>query len=913
MALDTPLEQIESLYIGYFGRAGEPDGVDFWLGQLNSGSMSLAQIAASFSVQPEAKAEYAFLAHPELAGQNPGSIPAFITEVYQNLFHRAPDAEGLAFWTAELASRATDPAAIGQFILDVISGAYGEGGSAADQATLENKVEAAGYFTTQLSDAGIGGTHVDANGNVVLDDNVFQPAHSAVNNVTDDPATVTASEQATDAFLDQTAAVQDFTSATPETLLGTDGNDVFSGIVDRTNALDQGTYQTADSAQGGEGHDTMNLTVLNSNTAVLLHGQSVEEVSVTNFQNVTFDAHDMDSLEAVSLVNAGGSATFNGVQTNVTEVSITSPSVSNGTLGVHLDASIDAPEALTVDVNLKGAGNWTLDYDHSGGATFADDLITDLNIHAEANNGLTFNDSNVLSNLTVDGSGSLVIDLLNEVALTNVDASQLQGDFTVDNTVNLAHDLTFAGAQGDNSANFDTYDGAAHNLTVTSQGGDDDFYATMDDQGGTVSFDVGAGDNYVEVDDVGADANVTVTALGGDDDIDVDLDNQGGTVTIDAGDGGVIGDSQTVYVQDAGGATVGITTGAGVDYASITGLTGGATGTTLTASLGAGDDTADISGAIGDGTTIDGGDGDDTLRVNASDIDGGAGNDLDAAHITSIENLMVSGASANDIAFTDAAGFSNITFTNDTGHNITINELVAGATVAFQTDQTGALTLDGLTSAPDGALNISLASDFSPGGAVTVTDFGTVNFSLAGNGTDLDLTGTDTSIDAEIISFKNADADPTHAQATVTFDWSQAGDVVDSVTTLDFSGAANTLITGTLDTDLTHGVTINLGDFNAGSSITLDAAAAANADTLVFDDVTKDTGISVSQFQADDAAGHDILNLSNYNLASANLNFNDNGADTIISFEADGHNVDITLVGVTGVDSAELIAHNIVL
>jgi Ca2+-binding RTX toxin-like protein len=194
MAIDTTLEQIESLYIGYFGRAGEPDGTNYWVGRLESG-YTLAEAAASFSVQAEAINEYPYLAHPELV--NPGS---FVDDVYQNLFNRAPDAEGRAYWVDQLEARSGDPAAVGQFILDVISGAYGPEGSPADQATLENKVEAASYFTAELAEAGIGGTHVE-DGHDVLDANLVGPAHGAVSGVTNDPATVDASEAATDAFI----------------------------------------------------------------------------------------------------------------------------------------------------------------------------------------------------------------------------------------------------------------------------------------------------------------------------------------------------------------------------------------------------------------------------------------------------------------------------------------------------------------------------------------------------------------------------------------------------------------------------------------------------------------------------------------------------------------------------------------
>jgi len=58
MATFTTAQHIvESLYVGYFGRAGDPAGTNYWAGLLNSGQMTTAQIASSFSVQSEATAK----------------------------------------------------------------------------------------------------------------------------------------------------------------------------------------------------------------------------------------------------------------------------------------------------------------------------------------------------------------------------------------------------------------------------------------------------------------------------------------------------------------------------------------------------------------------------------------------------------------------------------------------------------------------------------------------------------------------------------------------------------------------------------------------------------------------------------------------------------------------------------------
>lgn len=76
------LDLTEALYVGYFGRAGDPGGDTYWLNELNNGGISEKGMAASFSVQPEAIALYSFLANPSAATE--AQINSFIAAVYKS-------------------------------------------------------------------------------------------------------------------------------------------------------------------------------------------------------------------------------------------------------------------------------------------------------------------------------------------------------------------------------------------------------------------------------------------------------------------------------------------------------------------------------------------------------------------------------------------------------------------------------------------------------------------------------------------------------------------------------------------------------------------------------------------------------------------------------------------------------------
>jgi len=180
----------EALYIGYFGRAGDPVGDAYWLNQLNSGIISVSGAAASFSVQAESTALYPFLANS--VGASQAQIVSFIDSVYQDLFNRAPDSGGLSYWQNYLSTHAGNPQAVGAFILAVVNGAQNTS-LGPDQTTIADKVAVAEYLTQSFTTAGIkfsGSTSA-----------AYAEAHSVISTVTSDPSTVTAAEASIHAWI----------------------------------------------------------------------------------------------------------------------------------------------------------------------------------------------------------------------------------------------------------------------------------------------------------------------------------------------------------------------------------------------------------------------------------------------------------------------------------------------------------------------------------------------------------------------------------------------------------------------------------------------------------------------------------------------------------------------------------------
>jgi Ca2+-binding RTX toxin-like protein len=84
------------LYQAAFGRAAEPSGLGYWMAALDRGAAQ-QEVAAGFTHSQEFAIRY-----------GSADLPGFVTQLYANVLHRAPDEGGLAFHVGTLASGAAD-------------------------------------------------------------------------------------------------------------------------------------------------------------------------------------------------------------------------------------------------------------------------------------------------------------------------------------------------------------------------------------------------------------------------------------------------------------------------------------------------------------------------------------------------------------------------------------------------------------------------------------------------------------------------------------------------------------------------------------------------------------------------------------------------------------------------------------
>jgi hypothetical protein len=189
----TPAQEIAGIYVGYFGRAPDPDGFEFWKDQFTqalsngqSTDQALQNIANSFAPQPETIALYPFLAAPfhRHSPTELSQVENLVVSIYGNLFDRTPAQtdSGVEYWAHEVLKGLVP---LGQAILDIANGALG-----VDSSTILNKITVADYFESAYAKAGLAFSAL--------------PAHSIIMGVTADPTSVNSAEVAIDALVSVT-------------------------------------------------------------------------------------------------------------------------------------------------------------------------------------------------------------------------------------------------------------------------------------------------------------------------------------------------------------------------------------------------------------------------------------------------------------------------------------------------------------------------------------------------------------------------------------------------------------------------------------------------------------------------------------------------------------------------------------
>lgn len=555
MATYTVEQQVQQIYIGLLGRAADKPGLDYWTNEIETGVLSIEQLRANIvNEQPEYATGLGTLGRAQV-----------VAELYQNLFERAAEPAGLEYWVNGGGSTVN----IDQLVLALVNGA-----GAGDSLVLQNKTEAATYYTQQ---AGADFTRDAAN--------------AAVENVDSTRDSVDASKASTDAGTQTSGETFTLTAGVDE-FAGTANNDTFkSGPVtaDGTGAT---TLNSFDVINGGAGTDTLNITGSGTNNDSLVG-------DISNVEIINIDNRDVTTAQAVD-ASVGGAELEQlwqiGDAGNVTKLAGTSTA---GLRGVDLSSAVDIEAA-------DGANSVAVALDDVTGNTVSNVDTASLTVDGKNLGTVDVSGSIKLA----DGSTSSVLDLAVDVGVDAegdaLETVTVNSDQKTTLTLTTAGGVTAVNAAG--STGGITFDAGALTgiATINTGAGKDvididtvtkkDIAATSTDETVDASVDTGAGDDQITATFSG-DGKASVLAGEGKDTVTVAGLATGGTsVDAGAGDDTVDVSAVTLTTKDS------VVGGEGADTLIITGGTSLVTADYLTLSAAAsGFETLETNAA----TTID--------------------------------------------------------------------------------------------------------------------------------------------------------------------------------------------------------------------------------------------------------------------------------------------------------------------
>lgn len=822
MALSTA-DQIQEMYIAYYGRPADPAGLEYWTQQAEAAGGFNPCILA-FGSAPEATDLHAGMTTEEM-----------VNSLYNQLFGRDAEAAGLAYWT-ELIDNGTVPLVNAAWAM--INGAQGT-----DADAVANKLAAANDFMTALD--------TDAEIAAYSGNTAAATARTWLATVDETADSLTAAEGTMDdtindimypsvpgeTFTLTTAADPVIGTANDDTITAASGtlnstdliSDSFSNDNDTLNAV----YKTADMAATPtiSGIENINITIdAFAGTATTFNATNVTGATITlSSTKLGFDGAAGVANAGDNNVTAGTNVdtlTVAGLEAGVVDagaadtVSVTTAAATDvANVTVNGDVDLTVATATDIAITATAASVVTLT-----AAAATDVVVTGEDVTLEVTAAQVTTD-------TITGAAAVVVGTAASADLTGVDAPITLDDDFAATTIDVANgaDVTFGEAQTGTV----TVAGDAANATnsVTLNTGFDVATLDVQDNGLTTTINATAAVVIATLTATGEDVVLT-----GADDVEVTTSDAASfdasaftgnlIYTSTASADIVLGSGENeVTVADADTAVTGLGGADSVDATAVTAAN-------FAAELGAGDDIVKVDAPTGT-IAVDFGTGTDTLWLkDAADLTGASLNLVGAEKIE-IENVTVGAADAGvavDVLGSQLSGTSYTVTTTEAADTVAVNVTADAATTDLSTltltnidsvvitGQATAETIKG-TSANDEITAGGGADTLTGGAGADEFIFGAGNTSAAAVGTitDFSIAQFDVlNIVTAVVAGDKADVDVKAAITGGTGSEVVTADVVDGILTLSGADAA------TIDT---------LTEWQA---VVLLADTAATAETMAF-------------------------------------------------------------------------------
>lgn len=375
--------QITSIYNAAFLRQPDLGGLEFYANLINQGKLSIDQAAAYFLASNEFKTDYPAAALPSDNG-GPND-QAFITTLYENVLHRAPDAGGMATYISALKSGAFDRADlleffafsnenqtnISDFVINTTNGAYADSSTLLSASTVLSQVSGSDALNTAAISPTSIGAGITSNG---------------ISIAGNDAITLTASAPTETVYLSAT-----FSAITVQN----SGSTIYDAAGGSTITL-SGAANTTLTVTNGGGSDLLNLV---GGTATTINGFVAGSGSVLNVTGMTNPAN-VEILNGATTQVAGSNLTFGNGTAYVVEVGTVSDHTA-ATMAAAINKAYAATGATNEAVTFlaqDSSGNtlvwsWTTPSAGNAGHTItASGLVDIATIVGVAPSALTVND-----------------------------------------------------------------------------------------------------------------------------------------------------------------------------------------------------------------------------------------------------------------------------------------------------------------------------------------------------------------------------------------------------------------------------------------------------------------------------------------------------------------------------------------
>lgn len=194
----THTSTVTALYLAFYGRPADPAGLAYWAEQLAKADGKVDAIKEFFANSDEAKVRFG----SDTAAER-------VTQIYQQLFNRAPEADGLTYWVDVISK---GHASVADVAITILNGARGS-----DLGLSALRQQAADSFTAQ----------VEASGSAYHGVAAVEAARLLVRAVT--PA---ASKSDVDALVKSTLTLTDVASTAPEVIDAIGSGDELLALLD---------------------------------------------------------------------------------------------------------------------------------------------------------------------------------------------------------------------------------------------------------------------------------------------------------------------------------------------------------------------------------------------------------------------------------------------------------------------------------------------------------------------------------------------------------------------------------------------------------------------------------------------------------------------------------------------------------